>query len=41
MEEDKYGFSHEEEIKQVIQKFEKMKKNNENYFLMSLNLKQL
>ena len=32
MEEDKYWFSHEEEIKQVIQKFEKMKKNNENYF---------
>jgi tetratricopeptide (TPR) repeat protein len=32
MEEDKYGFSHEEEIKQVIQKFERMKKNNENYF---------
>jgi tetratricopeptide (TPR) repeat protein len=32
MEDDKYGFSHEEEIKQVIQKFEKMKKNNENYF---------
>ncbi len=32
MEEDKYGFSHEEEIRQVIQKFEKMKKNNENYF---------
>jgi tetratricopeptide (TPR) repeat protein len=32
MEEEKYGFSHEEEIKQVIQKFERMKKNNENYF---------
>jgi hypothetical protein len=32
MEEDKYGFSHEEEIKQVINKFEMMKKNNENYF---------
>jgi tetratricopeptide (TPR) repeat protein len=32
MEEDKYGFSHEEEIKQVIHKFEMMKKNNENYF---------
>jgi tetratricopeptide (TPR) repeat protein len=32
MEEDKYGFSHEEEIKEVIRKFEKMKKNNENYF---------
>ena len=32
MEEDKYGFSHEEEIKEVIQRFEKMKRNNENYF---------
>jgi tetratricopeptide (TPR) repeat protein len=32
MEEDKYGFSYEEEITQVIQKFERMKKNNENYF---------
>jgi tetratricopeptide (TPR) repeat protein len=32
MEEDKFGFSHEEEIKQVIQRFERMKRNNENYF---------
>jgi len=32
MEEDKYGFSHEEEIKEVVQKFERMKKDNENYF---------
>ena len=32
MEEDKYGFSHEEEIKEVIRKFERMKKDNENYF---------
>ncbi len=32
MEEDKYGLSHEEEIKQVVQRFERMKKNNENYF---------
>jgi tetratricopeptide (TPR) repeat protein len=32
MEEDKFGFSHEEEIKQVIQRFESMKRNNENYF---------
>lgn len=32
MEEDKYGFSHEEEIKEVVQRFEKMKRNNENYF---------
>ena len=32
MEEDKFGLYHEEEIKQVIQRFERMKKNNENYF---------
>jgi len=32
MEEDKYGFSYEEEVKQAVQKFEKMRKNNENYF---------
>jgi tetratricopeptide (TPR) repeat protein len=32
MEDDKYGLSHEEEIKQVVQRFERMKKNNENYF---------
>jgi len=32
MEEDKFGFSHEEEIKQVIQRFERMKRNNESYF---------
>ncbi len=32
MEEDKFGFSLEEEIKHVVQKFERMKKNNENYF---------
>ena len=32
MEEDKYGFSYEEEVKHAVQKFEKMKKNNENYF---------
>jgi tetratricopeptide (TPR) repeat protein len=32
MEEDKFGFSFEEEIKHVVQKFERMKKNNENYF---------
>lgn len=32
MEEDKFGFSLEEEIKHVVQKFESMKKNNENYF---------
>ncbi|MFN8241078.1 MAG: tetratricopeptide repeat protein [Bacteroidales bacterium] len=32
MEEEKYGLSHDEEIKEVIQRFEKMKRNNENYF---------
>jgi tetratricopeptide (TPR) repeat protein len=32
MEEDKYGFSYEEEVKHAVQKFERMKKNNENYF---------
>ena len=32
MEEDKYGFAWEEEIKQAVQKFEKMKRNNESYF---------
>jgi tetratricopeptide (TPR) repeat protein len=32
MEEDRFGFSYEEDVKQAVQKFEKMKKNNENYF---------
>jgi predicted Zn-dependent protease len=32
MEDDKYGFSFEEDVKHAVQKFEKMKKNNENYF---------
>jgi tetratricopeptide (TPR) repeat protein len=32
MEEEKFGFSYEEEIKQAVQKFERMKRNNENYF---------
>jgi tetratricopeptide (TPR) repeat protein len=32
MEDDKYGFSYEEEVKQAVQKFERMRKNNENYF---------
>ncbi len=32
MEDDKFGFSYEEEVKQVVQKFERMKRNNENYF---------
>ena len=32
MEEDRYGFSYEEEVKHAVQKFERMKKNNENYF---------
>jgi tetratricopeptide (TPR) repeat protein len=32
MEEEKYGFSYEEEIRQAVQKFERMRRNNENYF---------
>ena len=32
MEDDKYGSSYEEEMKHAVQKFERMKKNNENYF---------
>jgi tetratricopeptide (TPR) repeat protein len=32
MEEDRYGFSYEEEVKHVVQKFERMKNNNEKYF---------
>jgi tetratricopeptide (TPR) repeat protein len=32
MEEEKFGISHEEEIKEVVQRFERMKRNNENYF---------
>ncbi len=32
MEDDKFGLSYEEEIKSAVQKFERMKKNNENYF---------
>lgn len=32
MEDDKFGPSHEEEVKKAIQKFEMMKKNNENCF---------
>src|SRR5512136_1355366 len=32
MEDDKYGSSYEEEVNHVVQKFENMKKNNENYF---------
>ena len=32
MEEDKYGYSFEEEVKQAVQKFERMKRNNEKYF---------
>jgi tetratricopeptide (TPR) repeat protein len=32
MEDDKYGFSFEEDVKHAVQKFEKMRKNNENYF---------
>ncbi len=32
MEEEKFGFSYEEEIKQAVQKFERMRRNNESYF---------
>jgi tetratricopeptide (TPR) repeat protein len=32
MEDDKYGFSYEDEVKHAVQKFERMRKNNENYF---------
>ena len=32
MEDDRFGFLYEEEVKQAVQKFEKMKRNNENYF---------
>ncbi|MBP7731266.1 MAG: tetratricopeptide repeat protein [Bacteroidales bacterium] len=32
MEEEKYMYSQEEEISKVIQRFERMKRNNENYF---------
>lgn len=32
MEDDKFSFLYEEELKNAVQKFERMKKNNENYF---------
>lgn len=32
MEDDRYNYSYEEELKYAVQKFERMKKNNENYF---------
>ena len=32
MEDDKFGISYEEDVKHAVQKFERMKKNNENYF---------
>lgn len=32
MEEEKFGFSFEEEVKQAVQKFERMTRNNESYF---------
>ena len=32
MEEDKYGYSFEEEVRQAVQKFERMRRNNEKYF---------
>ena len=31
MEDDKYGFSYEEEVRNAVQKFEKMKRNNEKF----------
>jgi tetratricopeptide (TPR) repeat protein len=32
MEEDRFGFAHDEDIEEVVERFERMKKNNENYF---------
>lgn len=32
MEEEKFGYSFEEEVRQAVQKFEKMRRNNESYF---------
>src|SRR5512133_3261729 len=32
MEDDKFGFSYEEDVKHAVQKFERMRKNNERYF---------
>jgi tetratricopeptide (TPR) repeat protein len=32
MDEDSFGFLNEDELKETVQKFERMKKNNENYF---------
>ena len=32
MEDDRLGYSYEDEVNNAVQKFEKMKKNNENYF---------
>ena len=32
MEEDKASYSYEDELKEAVQKFERMRKNNENYF---------
>jgi tetratricopeptide (TPR) repeat protein len=32
MDDDRFGFFYEEELKNAVQKFERMKKNNENYF---------
>ncbi len=32
MEDDRFGFPYEDEIKNAVQKFERMKRNNENYF---------
>jgi tetratricopeptide (TPR) repeat protein len=32
MEDDKFGLPYEEEVRQAVQKFERMRRNNENYF---------
>jgi tetratricopeptide (TPR) repeat protein len=32
MEDDRFGLPYEEEVKQAVQKFERMRRNNENYF---------
>jgi tetratricopeptide (TPR) repeat protein len=32
MEDDRFGFPYEDEVKNAVQKFERMKRNNENYF---------
>ena len=41
MEDDKFGFSYEEEVKHAVQKFERMKKIMKIISSMLLNLRQL